>query len=78
MEMTAAPIDRPGGPMALIDVAKLFVEEKKPTVDITRLTVPAFQTRKYGRNVNHEIAVLMSFEYLVMYDICYSSKEKDG
>lgn len=70
--------DRPDYTMTLRGVAKFFVEAKKPAVDITRVTDPAFQTRKYGWNANHRIAVLTNFEYLAIYDTCYIPKEEDG
>lgn len=70
--------DRPDYTMTLRGVAKFFVEAKKPAVDITRVTEPAFQTRKYGWNANHRIAVLTNFEYLAIYDTCYIPKEEDG
>ncbi|MGN1280449.1 MAG: Eco57I restriction-modification methylase domain-containing protein [Succinivibrio sp.] len=70
--------DRPDYTMTLRGVAKFFVEAKKPSVDITRATDPAFQTRKYGWNANHRIAVLTNFEYLAIYDTCYVPKEEDG
>ena len=70
--------DRPDYTMTLRGVAKFFVEAKKPAVDITRATDPAFQARKYGWNANHRIAVLTNFEYLAIYDTCYVPKEEDG
>lgn len=77
-ENYSTPTDRPDYTMTLRGVAKFFVEAKKPTVDIARVTNPAFQTRKYGWNANHRIAVLTNFEYLVIYDTCYIPKEEDG
>ena len=70
--------DRPDYTMTLRGVAKFFVEAKKPAVDISRDSTPAFQTRKYGWNANHRIAVLTNFEYLVVYDTCYVPHEEDG
>lgn len=70
--------DRPDYTMTLRGVAKFFVEAKKPAVDITRASDPAFQIRKYGWNANHRIAVLTNFEYLAIYDTCYVPKEEDG
>lgn len=69
--------DRPDYTMTLRGVAKFFVEAKKPAVDITRAEAPAFQTRKYGWNAKHRIAVLTNFEYLAVYDTCYLPNEKD-
>lgn len=77
-ENYSTPTDRPDYTMTLRGVAKFFVEAKKPAVDITRVTDPAFQTRKYGWNANHRIAVLTNFEYLAIYDTCYIPKEEDG
>ena len=77
-ENYSTPTDRPDYTMTLRGVAKIFVEAKKPAVDITRVTDPAFQTRKYGWNANHRIAVLTNFEFLAIYDTCYIPKEEDG
>lgn len=77
-ENYSTPTNRPDYTMTLRGVAKFFVEAKKPAVDITRVTDPAFQTRKYGWNANHRIAVLTNFEYLAIYDTCYIPKEEDG
>ena len=70
--------DRPDYTMTLRGVAKFFVEAKKPFVDISKDKEPAYQTRKYGWNANHRIAVLTNFEYLVVYDTCYVPHEDDG
>lgn len=70
--------DRPDYTMTLRGVAKFFVEAKKPSVDISKAVAPAFQTRKYGWNANHRIAVLTNFEYLAIYDTCYLPKETDN
>lgn len=69
--------DRPDYTMTLRGVAKFFIEAKKPAVDITKVEAPAFQTRKYGWNAKHRIAVLTNFEYLAVYDTCYLPNEKD-
>ncbi len=70
--------DRPDYTMTLRGVAKFFIEAKKPSVDISKAADPAFQTRKYGWNANHRVAVLTNFEYLAIYDTCYLPKEKDS
>ena len=70
--------DRPDYTMTLRGVAKFFVEAKKPSVDIARAKDPAFQTRKYGWNANHRVAVLTNFEYLAIYETCYVPKEDDN
>ena len=70
--------DRPDYTVTLRGVAKFFIEAKKPYVDISRDKSPAFQTRKYGWNANHKIAVLTNFEYLIIYDTCYVPNENDG
>lgn len=70
--------DRPDYTMTLRGVAKFFVEAKKPAVDISKAVEPAFQTRKYGWNANHKVAVLTNFEYLAIYDTCYFPREADN
>lgn len=76
-ENYSTPTDRPDYSMTLRGVAKFFVEAKKPAVDISIVKDPAYQTRKYGWNANHRIAVLTNFEYLIIYDTCYMPKESD-
>lgn len=70
--------DRPDYTMTLRGVAKFFVEAKKPSVDIAKAKNPAFQTKKYGWNANHKVAVLTNFEYLAIYETCYVPKEDDN
>lgn len=60
--------DRPDYSLTLRGVTKLFVEAKKPSIDISKDPAPAIQTRKYGWNAKHKIAVLTNFEYLILYD----------
>ncbi len=47
---------------------KLFVEAKKPSVNITNSANAAFQTRRYGWNANLGISILTNFENLIIYD----------
>lgn len=47
---------------------KIFVEAKKPHVDIVNSAKAAFQTRRYGWNANLGISVLMNFDKLIIYD----------
>ncbi len=70
--------DRPDYTITLRGVPKFFVEAKKPAVDITRDADPAIQTRKYGWNAKHRLAVLTNFEYLAIYDTCHIAHEDDG
>lgn len=70
--------DRPDYSMTLRGVTKFFVEAKKPDVDISQKSGPAHQTRKYGWNAKHSLAVLTNFEYLVIYDTSYPPSENDS
>ena len=70
--------DRPDYSLTLRGVAKLFVEAKKPAVDISTLKNPALQARRYGWNAGHKIAVLTNFEYLAIYDTTYIPAEDDS
>lgn len=70
--------DRPDYTVTLRGVPRFFIEAKKPAVDITRDTASAAQTRKYGWNAKHRLAVLTNFEHLAVYDTCYRVHEDDG
>ena len=50
---------------------KFFVEAKKPSVNIEKGKLPAFQTRRYGWNAGMAISLLTNFEDLAFYD-CHS------
>lgn len=56
---------------------KLFVEAKKPYVDITKSTKGAFQTRRYGWNANLGISILTNFEHLIIYDCRHKPTTKE-
>lgn len=56
---------------------KLFVEAKKPYVDITKSSKSAFQTRRYGWNANLGISILTNFENLIIYDCRHKPDIKD-
>ena len=60
--------DRPDYSLTLRGVTKLFVEAKKPSVDIDTESAPAMQARKYGWNAKHKISILTNFEYFIIYD----------
>ena len=69
--------DRPDYSLTLRGVAKIFVEAKKPAVDISRLPDPALQARKYGWNANHKIVILTNFQHLIIYDTTVVPREGD-
>lgn len=70
--------ERPDYTLTLNGVSKLFVEAKKPSVDITIEFEPAMQTRKYGWNANHALAILTNFENLLIYDTTNKPEEGDN
>ena len=70
--------ERPDYTLTLNGVSKLFVEAKKPSVDITVEFEPAMQTRKYGWNANHALAILTNFENLFIYDTTNKPEEGDS
>lgn len=47
---------------------KLFVEVKKPSVNILKSSKAAFQARRYGWSANLGISILTNFEHLIIYD----------
>ncbi|MGN0500775.1 MAG: Eco57I restriction-modification methylase domain-containing protein [Ruminococcus sp.] len=77
-EYHASSSDRPDYSLTLRGVAKFFVEAKKPHVDISKDPSPAVQTRKYGWNAKHKIAVLTNFEYFIIYDTTTIPNDNDN
>ena len=57
--------ERPDYTLTLNGVSKMFVEAKKPAVDIKVEIAPAIQTRSYGWNAKHKLSVLTNFEDLL-------------
>ncbi len=76
-EYHASSSDRPDYSLTLRGVSKFFVEAKKPHVDISKEHSPAIQTRKYGWNAKHKIAVLTNFEYFIIYDTTMVPNDND-
>ena len=70
--------DRPDYSLTLRGVTKMFVEAKKPSVNIVELPESAIQARKYGWNANHKIAILTNFEYMIVYDTTVVPREGDS
>lgn len=77
-ENYSSKTDRPDYSLTLRGVTKLFVEAKKPSVDISKVSEPAIQTRKYGWNVGHKIAILTNFEYFIIYDTTTVPADSDN
>jgi len=57
---------------------KLFVEVKKPSVNILKSAKAAFQTRRYGWSANLGISILTNFEHLIIYDCRYKPDSSDN
>ncbi|MDM5209817.1 Eco57I restriction-modification methylase domain-containing protein [Cytobacillus kochii] len=57
---------------------KLFVEVKKPSVNILKSSKAAFQTRRYGWSANLGISVLTNFENIVIYDCRFKPEQSDN
>ncbi len=70
--------DRPDYTLTLRGVSKIFVEAKKPSVDIFNGSSPAFQCRKYGWNAKHSLSILTNFEYFIIYDTTFVPKDSDN
>ena len=69
--------ERPDYTLTLNGVSKIFVEAKKPSVNILIEAEPAMQARRYGWNAKHAISVLTNFEYLLIYDTTNQPQESD-
>ena len=70
--------ERPDYTLTLNGVSKMFVEAKKPSVDITVDAGPSMQIRKYGWNAKHVFAILTNFENIIIYDTTNKPEEGDG
>lgn len=77
VEKFANQRDKPDYTLTLNGLSKLFVEVKKPSVDITKDRDPALQARRYGWNAGHKIVLLTNFEYLCVYDCTFKISESD-
>lgn len=53
---------------------KLFVEAKKPKIDLINNNSAAFQVRRYGWSAGLPISVLTNFEHLILYDTTIEPK----
>lgn len=77
VEKVTRKTDRIDYTLTLNGVDKIFVEAKKPLVDITKDAEPARQTRRYGYNAKHSVSILTNFENLMFFDVTYEPKETD-
>lgn len=68
--------DRPDYTLTLNGVSKIFVEAKKPAVNIKEESEPAIQARRYGWNAKHKLSILTNFEDMMIYDV--TNKPQDG
>ncbi len=59
-------------------IRKIFVEVKKPSIDILSSSRAAFQTRRYGWSANLGISILTNFEHIVIYDCRHKPLEGDS
>jgi type I restriction-modification system DNA methylase subunit len=59
---------KPDYELRLARQRKLFVEAKKPSVNIERSRDAAFQTRRYGYSASLPISILTNFHQLAVYD----------
>jgi len=59
---------KPDYELRLARQRKLFVEAKKPSINIDRDKNAAFQTRRYGYSASLPVAVLTNFYELALYD----------
>jgi len=69
VEVADEPLSKkPDYELRLARQRKLFVEAKKPSVNIQTARAPAFQTRRYGFSASLPISVLTNFRQLAIYD----------
>ncbi len=68
---------KPDYELRLARQRKLFVEAKKPSLQIEHSRAAAFQTRRYGYSASLPIAVLTNFHHLAIYDCVPVPSEND-
>lgn len=68
---------RPDYELRLARQRKLFVEAKKPHVQLSSDKSAAFQIRRYGYSAGFPISVLTNFNELVIYDCSYAPNNGD-
>lgn len=57
---------------------KLFVEAKKPAVNIKQEIAPAYQVRRYAWSAKLPLSILTDFEEFAVYDCTDKPDQKDG
>lgn len=77
VERFSSNTERPDYTLTLNGVSKLFVEAKKPSVDIINGINSSMQVRRYGWNANHKISILTNFEEMLIYDTTNMPREGD-
>lgn len=77
VEKFSSKTERPDYTLTLNGLSKIFIEAKKPSVDITKDREAAYQVRSYGWNAGHKIAVITNFENLIIYDTTNKPDETD-
>jgi type I restriction-modification system DNA methylase subunit len=78
VEVPDEPLSKkPDYELRLARQRKIFVEAKKPSVNIEIARHPAFQTRRYGYSASLPIAVLTNFHRLAVYDCVPKPAETD-
>lgn len=73
-----APARRPDYELRLARTRKLFVEAKKPNVNLMTDASAAFQARRYGYSAGMPIVVLTNFRQLVVFDCTVPPKTSDS
>ncbi|OWV41241.1 Eco57I restriction-modification methylase domain-containing protein [Mameliella alba] len=68
---------KPDYELRLARQRKLFIEAKKPSVNIERSRDAAFQTRRYGYSASLPISILTNFHQLAVYDCRPTPTETD-
>jgi len=69
---------KPDYTLKLNGIRVLFVEAKKPSLDLVNSREAAYQIRRYGWNANLPISIITNFENLVVYDCRFKPEVKDN
>lgn len=56
---------------------KFFVEAKRPGIDISTDSAPAYQLRRYGWTAKLPVSILINFRYIAVYDCAKPPRQSD-
>jgi len=76
-QQTSGTTKKPDYTIKIAGKTRMFVEAKKPSIDITTSQTAIFQARSYGYTAGHPIVILTNFRHLSIYECTTLPNETD-